>query len=107
MKTPIETIGTHTATGAGARVSKLGAEGPQDGIKIADKTRIVQISGIAGGTIIKIEASIDNANWADYVTGISADCIKILDDGPLFIRSNCTTYGSGTCTVRVQKFIQD
>jgi len=113
MKVVVETIGTHTATGAdsSARVSKLGADGYPTGIagKISSLTRIITVTGIAGGSTMKIQASLDNSNWFTWISEsvITADDEYVITDGPLYIRSYCVAYGSGTVTVKVQKFIEE
>ena len=107
LKATIETIGEFTATGVG-RVSMLGNQRPPGQFNnIGDKLRIFQFTGIAGGTLIDIEGSLDNSNWVKWAEGIDADTAIMIDDGPVYMRANCTTYGSGTAQVLCQKFINE
>lgn len=106
MKAPVDTIGSHTGTGAGSGVSALGDAGTP-GQGIASPIRHFHITGIAGGSIVKLQGSLDNSNWYDWLTNIAADGWFIVPDGPLYMRSNCTTFGSGTVTVKCQKFVEE
>ena len=107
MKISVEQIASHTATGPGSGVSALGkvVQGRSEGA--LSPRRIFQVSGIAGGSVIKLQGSLDNSVWTDWLTSISADNAYIVDDGPLYRRSNCTTYGSGTVVVKCQTFYVD
>jgi hypothetical protein len=106
----VETIGEHAATGVdpSSRVSVLGASGSATkGRGTASNVRHIHVTGIAGGSIVKIQGSLDNSSWVDWITGIDANSWYVVPDGPLYMRSNCTTYGSGTVTVKVQKFTEE
>lgn len=108
MKVPVDTIGTHTGTGASSVSHQLGDDGfSGSASRVANPTRHIHVTGIAGGSVVKIQGSMDGSNWVDWITGISADGWYIIVDGPRYIRSNCTTYGSGTVTVKAQKFVED
>lgn len=107
MLIAIEEIANHTSTGAGSGVSTLGKVVAGRSQGSVSPRRIFQISGIAGGSVIKLQGSLDNVVWTDWQTGISADNAYIVDDGPLYMRSNCTTYGSGTVKVKVQTFMRE
>ena len=107
MKAPVDVIGTHTGTGASTTHHKLGKEGVA-GLNtddIGSTTRLIAITGVFSGTL-KIEGSLDESNWFDWITGVTSPSLYIINDGPLFLRSNCTAYTSGTATVKVQKFIE-
>lgn len=107
MLAPIDLIGSHTATGASSTVHSLGSAYLSRQNKISDKNRIIQVTGIAGGSVIKIQWSLDLVNWVDLITGISADAGYVLEDGIMHVRSNCTTYGTGTVLVYAQKFVEE
>lgn len=109
MKAIIDLIGSHTATGPSTLEHRLGGDSKAGGVGlgIATPTRIIQVSGIAGGSVLSIEGSINGTTWVPWITGISADNAYIIDDGPMLMRSNCTTYGSGTVEVHMQKFVND
>jgi len=109
MRVVYELIGEHTATGPSSIVSTLGSDTKAGGVakKIADLKRIITIEGIAGGSIVNIEGSVNGSTFFPWVTGVSADGVYIIDDGVLFMRSNCTTYGSGTIQVWMQKYVND
>lgn len=109
MKAIVDLIGSHTSTGASSLVHRLGGDSRAGGLGlgIASPTRIIQVSGIAGGSIIKIEGSLDGTNWVTWIANINADNAFIVDDGPVMMRSNCTTYGSGTVEVHFQKFVEE
>lgn len=110
MRSVVQTIGTHTATGvdASGRVSVLGDDGKPAGQGASDTRRHIHVTGAtAGSSTVKIQGSLDNSNWVDWITGIAADGWYIIEDGPLYIRSNVTTFGSGTVTVKVQKYVEE
>lgn len=107
MKVVVETIGSHTGTGASATLSTLGKPGATVGFGVADPKRHFHVTGIAGGSIVKLQGSMDNSSWVDWLTGIDADGWYTVDSGPLYMRSNCTTFGSGTVTVKAQKFVEN
>jgi hypothetical protein len=106
MITPIDLIGEHTATGASTKVHALGRDRSGKGDGVASLRRIIQVTGIAGGSVIKIQWSLDLSNWKDLIE-ITADDGYVLEDGIRYIRSNCTTYGSGTVRVYAQKFVEE
>ena len=105
---PVDLIGTHTATGASATLHKLGKEGvPGTSSKGIESTvRHIHVTGTFSGTV-KLEGSMDGTDFVDWITGITAPAWYIIPDGPLYIRSNCTAFTSGTITVKAQKFIED
>ncbi len=105
MQIAVETIATHTGTTTGSSFS-LAADGKQNG-GIADLTRHFHVTGIAGGSIIKLQGSMDNSNFVDWITGINADGWYIVEDGPLYMRSVCTTFGTGSVVVKQQKFLEE
>jgi len=109
MKAIIDLIGSHTTTGVSTIEHRLGGDSRAGGLGlgIATPTRIIQVSGIAGGSLIDIEGSLNGTSWIKWITGINADNAFIIDDGPILMRSNCTTYGSGTVEVHIQKFVND
>lgn len=109
MKAIVEVVGEHTATGVSTKVHRLGVGGKAggQGIDAANKDRIIAVSGIAGGSVIDLEGSLDGTIWYVWVNNVSADAVYIVDDGPLLMRSNCVTYGSGTVLVTMQKFVND
>lgn len=106
MKSPVDIIGVHTATGVGSTVSKLGREGTPASTadEIATPVRLIAVSGTFDATI-KIEGSLDNTKWFDWITAITTESLFIIEHGPLYLRSNCTVFNSGTATVKVQKYI--
>lgn len=99
---------THTGTGASTDVSVLGQDGgsPGRGYDIPD--RHIHVTGVtAGSNTVKIQGSVDGSNWVDWIAAFTADGYYIINDGPMYIRTNCTVYGSGTVSVVVQKFLKD
>ena len=109
MKAVVELIGEHVATGASSKQSRLGSSGKPggQGTEAFNGTRLIAVSGIAGGSVVNIEGSLDGTTFYTWISGVSADGIYIVDDGPMLMRSNCTTYGSGTVSVTMQKFVND
>jgi hypothetical protein len=111
MRALTDTIAEHTGTGASTTIHELGSDsspgavGGTSSSGIASTIRHIHVTGIAGGSVVKIEGSMDASNWVDWITSIEADGWFIINDGPRFIRSNCTTHGSGTVTVQAQKFV--
>ena len=108
MKASVELIGEHTSTGASDKVHTLGSDSRAGGAakQIATATRLIAISGI-NGHVLKIEGSLDGTNYFSWITTVSSDSLYIVDDGPLYMRSNCTTGGSGVASVYMQKFVAD
>lgn len=112
LKLVTELIGEHTASGTdtNGRTHKLGSsKAPGQYNKVGSTKRILQFIGLtAGSNIIDIEASLDGGTtWATWAAGVSTDTFLIEDDGPQEIRTNVTTYNSGTIQVWCQKVLDE
>jgi hypothetical protein len=106
-----EKIAEHVATGVDTanKTHRLGTGLANKADKAANGKRIFQFVGLtAGSNVVDIEASLDGGvNWAVWATGVSTDSFIIFDDGPELVRTNCTTYNSGTIEVFCQKFLEN
>lgn len=108
LKSTVDLIGTHTATGASTLKQQIGRADAGKAADIGDLRRHIQITGLSSSTI-RIQGSLtgttNDADWSDLTGDITADTLITIDDGVMFVRSKCTVYGSGTITVYSQKFI--
>lgn len=105
MKVAVDTIATHTATGAGTSHA-LWADGDKKQGSIADGQRLLQISGTFSATI-KLEVSLDGTNWNDLETDITTAVARVIPDAWPYLRSNCTAFTSGSAVVKVSKLLED
>lgn len=105
MDIQVDTIGSHTTTGASTLVHKLGRDDAAGTIEgVASHERHIEITG--GSGTIKIEGSYDNSTWFDVATGLTPTYHGVIDDAIPYIRSNCTAHASGTVTVKATKHIE-
>ena len=107
MRSTTETIGTHTGPGASPLVHTIG----RGGYKIANPMRFVQITGMAGTSEMKIQWSLNGADWNDAMPSLSNKLYGI-PHGVASIRSVCVSYDSvaqagNPILVLCQQFLED
>ena len=104
LELKIKTIGAHTETGFGSN-SVLGKADIPGDEEVGSFTRIFQVTGTFDATL-KLEGSLDGIDWDDWICDITTTGFWIVSKGPFKMRSNCTTYVSGTATVKVQTIVK-
>lgn len=108
LQASVDLIGQHTATGAGSKTSVLGSPKPPGQANFIGSTvRIFQFTGMDGTNSVDIEGSLNGTDWVKWAEGLIDNTAIIVDDGPLYMRSNCTVYNSGTINVYCQTFLTD
>lgn len=68
------------------------------------QTKYVQIVGIAGGGVVKLEITIDGATWVKSGADVVADGIYSVPETADQIRVNRSTLGTGTWTATLAGF---
>ena len=66
----------------------------------AGSPAFMQVNGITSATVV-LQGSIDGSNWATLGSALTADGLVTVANAPMYLRANCTTYVSGTITVKV------
>lgn len=66
----------------------------------AGSPAFMQVNGITSATVV-LQGSIDGSNWSTLGSALTADGLVTVANAPMYLRANCTTYVSGTITVKV------
>ena len=104
LELKIKTIGIHVGTGPGSN-SVLGKADLPGDKEVGSFARIFQITGSFVATL-KLEGSLDGIIWHDWICDITVGGFWLVNSGPFYMRSNCTSYTSGTATVKVQTIVK-
>ncbi|HVY46482.1 MAG TPA: hypothetical protein VHB21_11415 [Minicystis sp.] len=68
------------------------------------RDKYVQVTGIAGGGVLKLEVTIDGSTWVRSGADVNADGIYAIAETAQQIRANRSTLGSGTWTAKLSGF---
>ncbi len=109
MRIGVETLFSSAAVAAGPTFKLgVGAKPGNTSEGIADPTVFIDVTGISNvATSIKIQGSVDNTNWRDWITPITANGMYIIEKPALYLRGNLTANtATDTVIALIQQYLE-